>query len=740
MPTMSPYTPVASLLRAHVLLRVVWRYGAYLGCALLVASAAIGAGGTIWLYRSEAAIDRIYDLQTRLERLLSLCLEQETDQQSYVLTGETRYLEPYREATRELNQQVSELSHRFDDNDVQRQRYSVLRDLIATKEAGMDASLQARTQGGISPAVAVKSVVNNQALMEEARNVVFSMESSARDGLTQRAQSAVAVRDLSVAAGLIASVIAAAMLVTLVKATRRVLITQNDAAARIGATLSLLETVVSSIGDALIVTDENGMIKLMNPAAEHMTDVSSAHGIGAHVDSVLDLRSPAGERLLCAAVQAITGGHRIDSHDPVQMRKPGGATLYVEQDASLIRDTTGTTTGAVLALHNVTARTLWEEEIKASDRRKTEFISVLSHELRNPLAAVRSALHAIGSPSSPVGQDELLAMAERQMKHVVRMVDDLLDVGRLERGVLQLQMSTSDINKIIQSAIEAVRATLDRRGNRVTVNSARTPTFVMGDFQRLVQVFSNLLNNASKYSPLRAPIQVTIQRHAATVEVRVKDWGIGLAPESIGRIFDMFAQVEPVAGRQKEGLGIGLTLARQIVDMHGGEIRCTSDGLGAGSEFSVSLMLAQAATAEGVPPPAAQPHVVAETVSVLVVDDNEDAADALAAVLNSSGFTTNVAYDGQHGIDLAERTRPDALLLDIGMPGMNGYEVARTIRRQPWGGQIVIIAVTGWGQESDRHEALEAGFDMHFVKPVDYAALRNALLEAVGNKAAHDGG
>ncbi|HVT26859.1 MAG TPA: PAS domain S-box protein [Lacipirellulaceae bacterium] len=370
-----------------------------------------------------------------------------------------------------------------------------------------------------------------------------------------------------------------------------------------------------------------------------------------------------------------------------------------------------------------------EAALKEADRRKDEFLALLAHELRNPLAPIRTGLELMRLASDdPAVVDEVRITMERQTRQMVRLIDDLLDVSRITRGTLELRKSRVELSAVIESAVEAVRPLIQELGHQLEIEIPKHPVVVEADPTRLAQVISNLLHNAAKYMSRGGRIDLVVARQADAVTISIKDKGIGIPREMIDRIFDMFIQVDASLERAHGGLGIGLTLVKRLVEMHGGTVEARSDGLNHGSEFLVHLpivveLLAEADRAvDGVPPSAARRRI-------LVVDDNETAAHVLAMLLRALGNEVQTAFDGETAIELAERIRPDIMLLDIAMPKMNGYEAARYVRQQPWGKSIVLAALTGWGQEDDKRRTREAGFDHHFVKPLDPTVLQKFLTE-----------
>jgi PAS domain S-box-containing protein len=375
-----------------------------------------------------------------------------------------------------------------------------------------------------------------------------------------------------------------------------------------------------------------------------------------------------------------------------------------------------------------------EERLKESDRRKDEFLAMLAHELRNPLAPIRTGLELIRlTGDTPGAVARVRSMMERQVAHMVRLIDDLLDVSRITSGKIQLQRKLTPVADLVNGAVEANRAALNAAQLQLTIGLPDQPCVLDVDPTRLVQVLSNLLHNATKFTPAGGHVELTVRCPDATPESEgqlaliVSDTGVGIPPEMLPRVFDLFMQGEQ-GGRAQPGLGIGLALARRLIEMHGGRIEASSDGAGRGSAFTIHLPIAsRRAPADAVPATVAADRVARR---VVVIDDNEDAAQTMAMLVDELGGETRVAHDGQAGLRSVAEFKPDVVLLDIGMPGIDGYEICRRIRREPFGQDVVIVALTGWGQEQDKQRAIESGFDAHLTKPADPATLERILAGA----------
>lgn len=368
-------------------------------------------------------------------------------------------------------------------------------------------------------------------------------------------------------------------------------------------------------------------------------------------------------------------------------------------------------------------------ELREQDRRKDEFIATLAHELRNPLAPIRTGLQILQLSDRPEHLAKARQMMERQLAHLVHMVDDLLDISRITLGKLALRKERLDFRSVLHSALETVRPFIEARGHELAVRVAQDPLPIEVDPTRLAQVIANLLNNAAKYTPAGGRIQLAAEPEGAHLVVRITDTGIGIPADMVDRVFDMFIQVGRSMDRADGGLGVGLALVRRILELHGGSIRAESPGADKGSTFVFRLPLIAAANEPS--PTAAVSQAAPQTrLRILVVDDNKDAAESLAMMLELSGHDTRLAYSGPEALDAARQFLPQVVVLDIGLPGLNGYEVAQRLREDPAFGRPLLAALTGWGAEEDQRRARSAGFDWHFVKPVDASKLEDVLTAA----------
>jgi signal transduction histidine kinase/DNA-binding response OmpR family regulator len=394
-------------------------------------------------------------------------------------------------------------------------------------------------------------------------------------------------------------------------------------------------------------------------------------------------------------------------------RRAGAGTLALAVDLA---------TRAAVSLDNC----LLYAKIQEGDQRKNEFLAMLAHELRNPLAPIRNAVQLLRMPDR--GQSKLdwaLSVLDRQTQQLTRLVDDLLDVARITQGRILLKLEPVDVAKVVGVAVEMSRPLINARGHDLTIAVPPAPLTVQGDYSRVAQILANLLNNAAKYTDPKGRISLRVEEDGAEVVFRVRDSGIGIPGSMLGSIFELFTQADRSLDRTQGGLGIGLTIVRRLVSMQGGSVRVYSDGAKQGSEFVVRLPRAAAGSAEPAQPAAPRRNGTGQRV--LIVDDYADAADSMAAILRVDGQDVQIAHDGPTALEVVRNFKPSVVFLDIGLPGMNGFEVARALRAAPETKDSLLIAVSGYGQAEDQRQSKEAGFDRHLVKPVDLSVLQEIL-------------
>ncbi len=485
---------------------------------------------------------------------------------------------------------------------------------------------------------------------------------------------------------------------------------------------------------AIFFLDRQGRIANWNAGAERIFGYADAEIVGRHFACLSlpeDIQNGRPERELHTAA---TTGRASDS---CWLVRKDGRRLWCAGVTTALRDEEARLRGFAKVLRDQTEHLHLEEtlrqraeELAEETHRKDEFLKVLAHELRNPLAPIRNALQIICMAAQDASLvEQMRAIADRQLGHLIHLVDDLLDLSRISRGVMCLHKELVDLAQPVRNAVEGVQPLIQERNLILSVLLPAKPLYLEADPTRLQQIVHNLLSNAAKYTDPGGWIQLTAQQETGKVVLHVQDTGIGIAAETLPHIFELFVQGERRLNRSQGGLGIGLTLVRQLVEMHGGTISASSEGLGKGSEFIVRLpaspddpqQLQRQLTDEP------QPAAPAPSRRILVVDDNVDAAESLATLLRLKGHIARVAKDGPTALAIARAERPEVVILDLGMPGTDGFEVARQLRAMAETKNTVLVAITGWSREEDRQRCYEAGFDGHLPKPVDLSAVQQFL-------------
>lgn len=502
---------------------------------------------------------------------------------------------------------------------------------------------------------------------------------------------------------------------------------EQIAAAAVRQSHQTLRAVVAASPLPIVVIEADTTVRLWNPAAERLFGWTASEVVGREIPNV-----PPDKLVECRCVRdAVMRGESFSGIETCRIRRDG-SKVDVLISAAPLANGQGATPAMVLLFEDVTARKRAEAEreellgaaqraradAEAASRAKDEFLAMLSHELRNPLSAVRNAL--VTARLDDTRREPALEIARRQTEQLTRLVDDLLDVARITQGRIVLRKEPLYLTEVIERAVETSRALIEDRGHTLSVSLPSGAIRVDGDATRLEQVVVNLLSNAAKYTERGGRIELLAERHGREAVLRVRDSGIGIAPDMLPRVFDLFAQSERALDRAQGGLGIGLTVVRSLVQLHGGTVAAHSEGLGKGAEFVVRLPALPEVHADEVTPRPREERTHPQVrVRVLLVEDNSDAADSLAMLLELLGHHVRVAHDGVVALEVAPANVPDVMLVDIGLPGIDGYEVARRVRQHPELKHVVLVALTGYGREEDRRRALAAGFDYHLVKPVD---------------------
>ncbi len=667
------------------------------------------------------------DFVRGIDDVLSNLRDAETGQRGYLLTGDERYLAPYTRSHAVILDSIDRLRTLAGDIGRRQEHINTIAEASAAKLGELEQTISLRRRQGLEAAVAIMRTDGGREAMDRLRGELAALraeEDATRSALRSRLQTAL-VRTL-VTFGF-ASALALALLFGVHFLSER----SRHQLRRHAAWLS---TTLRSIGDAVIATDGAGRVIFMNGVAEMLTGWTSSDAVGLPLEAVFRIVNEATKTGLENPVtKALKEGTVVGLANDSALLARNGTEHAIDYTAAPIRDAGSDIRGVVLVFHDVGGRRRLERELNdrttrlvEADRRKDEFLAMLAHELRNPLASIGNAIQVMKIQKAGEHSEWAKEVIDRQVKHLARLIDDLLDVSRITRGKIELRRERIDASPVIKSAIEAVRPLIENRKHELSVSFIPGTLSCEADPTRLEQALINLLTNAAKYTESGGHIRLTARLEGDQVTFQVKDNGIGIPAEKLAEVFELFAQGDRTIARSEGGLGIGLTIVKRIAELHGGTAIAFSEGLGRGSEFTLKL--------PAVPRPAPGPAVTSPVglqgerhSRILIIDDNVDTAHGLARLLRLLGHDVRAAHDGPAAIAEALAFRPEFILLDIGLPNMDGYQVARQLRTQGLQ-DAVIIAISGYGREEDRLRSREAGFNYHLVKPVDY----NSLISLIG--------
>jgi PAS domain S-box-containing protein len=677
---------------------------------------------TAQVYENGRAIAKGYERIATSARLFSLMQDAETGQRGFLLTGREAYLAPYDHAAQQLASDLERLQALGFLGAEEEKLIARMRSSIAIKMEELGETIALRREKGLDAARDVVLTGRGREAMLDIRGAAVAIGDLERrevERLTEQSQG-------SYRSGLLSRVLATLLGLGLIfglyrlsdsnarERTRHAAI-RDEQAERFRVTLA-------SIGDAVIVTDDAAQVRFMNPVAERLTGWGSDWE-GQPIAGVFRIqdeesgkpgRDPVGRVLSERQIVA------LENHTELVRRD--GEAIPIDDSAAPIFASDGQLTGVVLVFRDITERRQAErlahrqkEALEEGDRRKDEFLAMLAHELRNPLAALRNAIEVLRLVKADSEEGaQARAIIQRQVQQMARMVDDLIDVARISSGRMTLRRAPVEVREVVEAATETTASLFAERRHALDIRLPEGPLFVNGDSVRLAQVLTNLLNNAAKYTDSGGRVELEVSGTDSTAILSVRDDGPGIGPDLLPHVFDLFRQGQRSRGSEG-GLGIGLNLARRIVDLHGGTIEAVSLGVGRGSTFVVTLPLSgppepmpQAARARG-----------ASAHRVLVVEDNDDVRRALETLLRLGGCEVAGAADGAQALAESRRFRPTVVLVDLGLPDVSGYEVARSLRGDADLAGVHLVALTGWAQEEDRRQSIAAGFDRHLVKPVE---------------------
>ena len=732
--------------------RNILAIGVALLAALLMVNATLGYRQIGALYDQSQRVIHTLNVQNALGRLLQTVTNAETGQRGYLLTGQDRYLAPYKTALDHYESWIDEISQLTVDNPKQTARTAELKDLVHAKLAELAETIALHDNGESGPQAALEEVKTDrgQVAMERIRALGGEIEQAEEQLLEDRQKAnAGAFRSAKLTVWL-SSLVSIAALGGFLWLLNRHFRSISQSAAALHAQKELLRATLASIGDGVIVTDAKGRVTFLNVVAQNLTGWTASSAIGKPLETVFRIvNEDTRKQVENPALRALREGRIMGLANHTLLISKDSTEWPIDDSAAPITDANGQTCGAVLVFREIQDRKRQQQELLAqkaqledSDRRKTEFLATLAHELRNPLAPINNALQLWPHAENNREQmEQLRGTMDRQVRQMIRLIDDLMDVSRISQGKIQLRKQPVSVDTLLQGALESLKPLIESLGHRVTFATGDSTLCVDGDVARLTQVFGNLLHNAAKYTGRGGTIWISAQRVGQDAVVSIRDNGPGIPKHMLSEIFDMFRQVDATLDRSHGGLGIGLTLVKRIIEAHGGTVEAHSEGPGAGTEFIVTLpALPPKAGGEVASNRRNRIHQLANLARhrILVVDDVEASATTMAMLLRAIGQDVEICNDGMATLDWLTRSKADVVFLDISMPGMDGYEVARRIRALPRLKSLVLVALTGYGQDEDRRMAFDAGFNHHLVKPVSIDALEQ-LLEGVpvgGNGAA----
>ena len=678
--------------------------------------------GAAWVAHTER-------VRFQLARILQSCSDLGNGVAGYEITHDESLFEPAKTAESLIPVELNDLQSLLADDAAQQPLFAQLVELTHQRQLQTEAQRERALHRDVAGVQAEISSGEAKRQMDAVRAVIAQMQAEERHLLdfhtkaTRSAYNAVAIA-IWVAAALAIGLLISITVLTLRDAERLRLVQEE------------LATTLRSVGDAVISTDAAGVVRFMNAVAEQLTGWTNATARGRPLEDVFDVINEQTRAPVETPVAQVLREKKIVAlANHTVLRARDGTERPIEDSGAPILDPSGEITGAVLVFRDATTdraarRALVEsrDALREADNRKDIFLATLSHELRNPLAPIRTATRVLETPNlSAADLERSRSIIARQVRHMASLLDDLLDISRITRGVLTLKTETVELKALMEAAIETAQPAIAAKGHTFEVQWPGERTGLTADPLRLTQVIANLLTNAAKYTDPGGHITLGARLDASGIEIFVRDDGIGIAKEMQPRVFDMFSQIDTSHEHSEGGIGIGLALVKGFVELHGGSVEVHSAGMNQGSEFVVHLPIALRTE-----PPVAAATTPATTVNtarrVLIADDNRDGAEIMAMLLTHSGYDVQLAHTGPDAVAVAAQQRPDVAILDIGMPGMSGYDVARRIRSQPWGGGM--MAVTGWGQEDDKRKAKEAGFDHHLTKPIDPGALERLMSPA----------
>lgn len=699
----------------------------------LVANARLTATTVRRIADADASVTHTHDVLEALQGVLSSLQDAETGQRGFIITNDPKYLAPYEVGRAAALGHLHHLADLTLDNDAQQKLIAAMRPMVEQKLAELERVIDLRKQRGFNAAQAVILSDEGKLIMDEVRALVADIDAVEKRLLVQRAQasaSATRTATLTIVLGLLGSLL---LLVVSFGVWWNHTRERERAAALLNDEKEKFRTTLTSIGDGVVVTDHTGRITMLNATAGSLLGWND-DAIGKPLDEVfLLINEFTRQRVENPAQKVLRDGKVAGLANHTVLIRRDATEMPIDDSGAPILDQHGNIAGVVLVFRGIRDRREAERELERradllqeQDRRKNEFLAALSHELRNFLAPIRNAVTVL-KRVNPGSQEATRSrtVIDRQSGHLARLVDDLLDVSRVAQGKVEIQKEHVDLVDVVRRTVDDHRSLFASKGISLEFSGSKS-LWVDADVTRLAQVTENLLHNAAKFTRAGGRVGVALREKNGCALLRVRDNGMGLDKETLATVFKPFVQGSRALNRARGGLGLGLALSKSIVELHGGNVQASSDGLGKGAEFVVALPVSKNVALQPVRTPPPRPR---GRLRICIIDDSEDAAETLHDLLELEGHDVHVAMDGDRGIELVLLVHPDVVLCDVGLPDLDGCEVARRLRAA--GVTAMLVALTGYASSEDVQRARDAGFDHHLAKPANLEQVDAVLAQAV---------
>ncbi len=712
---------------------------AVLAAVALVVNARVAVVNMRRMTDASVWVGRTHEVIEAVQGLLSGLQDAETGQRGFLITGEQSYLEPYERGRTRVQWLLARLDELTRDDPELRQSIEQLRPLVAGKLVELEHTVALRRSGagGFEKARAAVLTDAGKRLMDVLRVKIADLRAHEQQLLEGRVRASAAAARTAIVSSVAGLAVSLGLLVAAFVALRRRLMERERAARALHDEKERFRITLTSIGDAVVVTDGQGRITMMNAFARSLLGWDD-DALGRPLDEVFRIVDEDTRHAReCPVEKALRDGQASGLANHTLLIRRDGSELPIDDSGAPIRDDRGSIIGVVLVFRDIRERRETERELQRraellqeQDRRKDAFLAMLSHELRNPLVPIRNSVTVLqrADPGSEQAK-RALGVVDRQVMHLTRLVDDLLDVSRIAQGKIRLQKERLDLAEVVRRTVDDLRSVFASKQVALELRDGGEPLWVDADATRVAQVTGNLLQNAVKFTGAGGRVTVAVRKENDQALLRVRDTGVGIDPATLARLFQPFVQAEGTLHRTPGGLGLGLAVSKSIIELHGGTVRGSSDGPGRGAEFVVALPL-MADAAVGPVQQAKPPE--ARRLRILVIDDNEDSATTMRDLLELEGHQVELASDGQRGMEAALASCPDVVLSDVGLPGLDGYEVARRLRAA--GSTALLVALTGYTLPEDVQRSQEAGFHHHLGKPPDLARLAEILVSAPASR------